>query len=221
MKSQITDDFTKSVIQLGGLLMQFSHVKRVTYTDKKGTRETDTDHTTMLAIMACAIASELEPKLDLGKVAQYALVHDLEEVYAGDVNTINFHTIDHKAKQINEARALARIKEEYGKIFPWIHTTIEQYEQLTDREARFVKTLDKLMPALTHVHTDNQVINENFNDPVEYEKSVNARNKHMRETFAHDQTAIMELRERIVADIVKMKYEYHVRKTTGTKGEKS
>ncbi len=209
MTTQITDDFVKATIELGGLLMKFSQIKRATYVDKSGISESDTDHTTMLAIMACAIASKIEPGLDIGKVAQYALVHDLVEVYAGDVNTINFHTIDHKAKEQNEAKALLRITREFGEVFPWIHTMIEAYEKLDDPESRFIKTLDKVMPAITHVHTDNIAVNEGFDDPVAFEGSVLARNEDMKKTFAHDQKNVMELREVILKEIVDKKYKHH------------
>jgi hypothetical protein len=45
--------------------------------------ESDTDHTVMLALIACALAPIVDARLDVGLVAQYALVHDLVEAYAG------------------------------------------------------------------------------------------------------------------------------------------
>lgn len=209
MTPQITDDFVNDVIKLGGFLMDFGKVYRATYLDKKRTKESDTDHTVMLAVIACAIARKIDQKLDIGKIAQYALVHDLVEVYAGDVNTINFHTTDQTQKDKNEAKALIRIKKEFGKTFPWIYTTIVSYEKLEDPESRFIKTLDKVLPAITHVHTDNIAVNEGFDDPVAFESSVLARNEHMKKTFAHDQQLVMELREKILKDTVKRKYEFH------------
>ena len=214
MKQQITDDFVQGVVGLGSLMMSFGKVYRATYLDKDGTKESDTDHTTMLAVMACAIASSLQLDLDLGKVAHYALVHDLVEVYAGDVNTINFHTTDHKAKEENEAAALRRIKERFGEVFPWIHTTIEAYESLADAEARYIKTLDKIMPAITHIHTDNMAVNEGFDDPVAFEESVRARNEHMRNTFAHDQELVMRLREKLLEPTIAKKYQHHNKERT-------
>lgn len=209
MKQQITDEFVEDTIKLGGLMMAFGKVFRVTYLDTQGTKESDTDHTTMLAVIACAVADSLKLNLDLGKVAQYALIHDLVEVYAGDVNTIDFNNTDHKAKEQNEAKALGQLKKEFGKTFPWIHKTIEAYEKLDDPEARYIKTLDKIMPVLTHLHTDNKTVNESFDNPEGYQASVYARSAHMLKTFAYDQEIIMQLRDKLYEPIIEKKYNYH------------
>jgi 5'-deoxynucleotidase YfbR-like HD superfamily hydrolase len=42
----------------------------------------------MLGLIACAFAAAHLPDLDVGLIAQYALVHDLVEVYAGDTPTL-------------------------------------------------------------------------------------------------------------------------------------
>lgn len=212
MKQTIPDNFVDETIKLGKLLMDFSKVYRATYTDKESTRESDTDHTTMLAIMACAIASSLELGLDIGKIAQYAIIHDLVEVYAGDVNTINFHTTDMKAKEVAEKAALARIKVEFGETFPWIHETIEKYELLSDGESRYIKTLDKIMPAITHIHTDGIAVDDGFDNPEAFHNSVKARSQHMRETYASDFDVIMQLRDKILEPTIKRKYEKHGKK---------
>ena len=205
----ISDEYISALEELGGMLLAFAKVNRRTYLDPERTPESDTDHTVMLAIMACAVAQQLHPDYDLGKVAQYALVHDLVEVYAGDVNTINFLTIDQAAKDAAEAAALQKIKDQFGTHFPWIHETIEAYESLRDPEARFIKTLDKLTPAVAHRHSDNHVVNEDFTDPAAFEKSVRARNKHMRATYAADQEPSMYLRETILEKIIDKKYAHH------------
>jgi len=209
MKNDITDDIIDKTLELGGLLMQFGTVYRATYLNHNLDKESDTDHTTMLAIIACAVAAKFHPAYDLGKVAHYALVHDLVEVYAGDVNTINFTTIDNAAKQASEDIALEKIKKQFGEVYPWIHTTIENYEALKDPESRFIKTLDKCMPAITHYFTDNQAVNEHMKDPIVFEKSVRARDADMIKTFAYDQHIAMLLRQIIVDKAIDKKYKHH------------
>lgn len=209
---KISNEVVEKTLELGGFLLEFATVYRATYLNTSHDKESDTDHTVMLAVIACAVAAKFHPEYDLGKVAQYALVHDLVEVYAGDVNTINFNAIDIKAKEKAEADALTKIKQKFGRTFPWIHKTIESYESLIDVEARFIKTLDKSLPAITHYFTDNKAVNEGFDDPVAFEHSVTSRNKAMRKTFAHDQDVAMELRDAIVGMAVEKKYEYHDKK---------
>ncbi len=212
MKAKITDEIIEKTLELGEFMMKFATVYRATYLNRKFDKESDADHTAMLAVMACAIAQKFHPEYDLGKVAQYALVHDLVEVYAGDTNTINFNTIDKAAKDKAEAKALEQIENKFGKTFPWIHETIRKYELLDEPESRFIKTLDKCMPGITHNFTDNKVINDNFDDPETFEDSVKLHRKAMRSSYAHDQDIAMELREAIVGIAIRKKYKKHGKK---------
>jgi len=76
------------VVRLGQLALAFGRVNRITRHEDGTTPESDTDHTVMLGLIACALAERWYPHLDRGLVAQYALVHDLVEVYAGDTPTL-------------------------------------------------------------------------------------------------------------------------------------
>lgn len=140
----------QGLIDIGKMVLSFAKVNRVTLHQDGITLESDTDHTVMVAVCACSLASKLYPALDIGKVAQYAIVHDLVEVYAGDTNTFNITAEDRNKKEEREQRAYERIKEEFKDIYPWIAQTIESYESLTSDEAQFVKAVDKLMTKLTH-----------------------------------------------------------------------
>ena len=135
---------------LGKLILNFAGVERATYREDGKTRETDTDHTVMLGVIGCSIAAKLYPHLDLGKVAHYALVHDLVEAYAGDTPTFNISPESRADKERREKDALARIEKEFT-VFPWLAETLLSYEDLADTEARFIKTLDKCMPKITHI----------------------------------------------------------------------
>lgn len=145
-------EFVEKSLELARMLLAFGRVERVCYHPDGKTYETDAEHTVMLGVMACAFAKEYEPQLDLGKVAQYALIHDLVEVYAGDTMTFRpFTAEEKKEKEEREHAALLRIRSEFDAEFPWIGDTIEAYEALADSEARFVKFLDKILPKLTHI----------------------------------------------------------------------
>lgn len=177
--------------------MQFALVNRATYLDVNRTPESDSDHTVMLSVIACVLAAELCPELDLGKVAHYALVHDLVEAYTGDVSTFRFSRVDFKAKQIAEEKALLQIKADFGTTFPWLHKTIIAYESLSDSEARFVKTLDKSMPMLTILNTDNKQAGEMFESTEDLEENERVRLEALRKSYAHDQGVAIELREKL------------------------
>lgn len=151
MKKKIPQ-INHSIVSLGQLILQFARTNRFTFHEDGVTPESDTDHTVMLAILACACAEKFAPNLNRGKIAELALIHDLVEVHAKDTPTLK--PLDIKGKQIKkdlEEKALKKIEKDFGSVFPWIHQTIREYESLTSPEARFIKAMDKLMPKITSI----------------------------------------------------------------------
>lgn len=115
--------------------------------------ENDAEHSFLLAALGCALAREHD--LDLGKISQYALVHDLVEVHAGD--TTIWASAEHLAsKEKREAEALKVIRRRFSATFPWVAETIEEYERMDDAESCFVYALDKIIPYIVMIATDHQ-----------------------------------------------------------------
>ncbi len=149
--------YAESSIELGKLALLFAHVNRATYHMDCTNKESDSDHTVMLALIACSLADVFyKDKLDNGKVSQFAIVHDLVEAYAGDTNSIGLTHETKKHKDEREHQALLRIKSEFDDTFPWISKTIEEYETLASPEAKFIKLLDKAMPKIVNILSDGE-----------------------------------------------------------------
>lgn len=142
------DDLKERVISMGKLAMLLGEVERSTLHPDGVRRETDTTHTVMLAIIACQIASECG-NVDVGRVAQFAIVHDLVEALSGDTCTFKISENDRAAKQEREAKALAEIMKLHAHN-TWLIHTLQAYEDQEEREARFVRVLDKAMPKVAH-----------------------------------------------------------------------
>ncbi len=142
---------TQGLVNIGKLILAFAKVNRVTFHEDGITPESDTDHTVMVSVCAGALAQKLYPDLDLGLVAQFAIVHDLVETYCGDVDSFGITEEDRVSKEEKEHKAFLRIQLEFKDQFPWIPEMIEKYESLNTREARFVKTVDKCMTKITHI----------------------------------------------------------------------
>jgi putative hydrolase of HD superfamily len=142
---------TQALVDLGRLCLRLGRVERITLHEDGARPETDTDHTVMLGVLACAFAQKYIPRLDLGKIAQYALLHDMVEAYAGDTPTLSITPQQRAEKYLREERALERIQDEFHGHYPWVTHTIVDYETRLDDEARYVKALDKLMPKITHI----------------------------------------------------------------------
>lgn len=153
-----------AVIRLGQLALRFGQVDRITYHPDGVTPESDTDHTVMLGLIACGLAPyvsrDLEVELDVGLIAQYALVHDLVEVYAGDTPTLRIDADGRADKAAREAEAEARIAAEFTATLPWVPRLIAEYEARTTPEARYVKALDKLLPKITHLLNGLKTLHE-------------------------------------------------------------
>lgn len=147
----------QGLVDIGKLALRFAKVNRVTLHEDGKRFESDTDHTVMLAVSALAVGSKLyKDRLDLGAVAQFAIVHDLVEVYAMDTDSFGLSDEGRKAKEEREHQAFLRIQEEFKDIYPWLPEIIEKYEALDTIEARFVKTLDKAMSKITHILNGGQ-----------------------------------------------------------------
>ncbi len=145
-------DNSKGLLDVGKFILTFAKTNRMTFHEDGKRPESDTDHTVMLSVCACALAHKLYPdSLDHGLVAQYAIVHDLVEAYALDTDSFGISEEGKKTKDEREHKALLRIRNEFEDVYPWIPDTIEKYEALNTRESRFVKSVDKLMTKVTHI----------------------------------------------------------------------
>jgi putative hydrolases of HD superfamily len=145
-------ELAEAVIDLGRLALAFGRIDRTAVFHPDGvTRESDTDHTVMLGWVAPALAARFFPELDVGLVAQFALIHDLPEVYAGDTPTLRITEDGRMAKAEREALAVGRLCEEFSERLPWVTYTLGLYEGQVLPEARFVRGVDKILPKIVHL----------------------------------------------------------------------
>lgn len=129
---------------MAGLAFPFYLVKRDVVPPIEPRRpETDVEHSWSLAFLACSLAPEVDRSLDVGKIAQFAIVHDLVEVFAGDTSPWRRRQAG-DSKEESEAKALRHIEEQFTH-FPWISRTIKEYESHVSNEAKFVWALDKVI----------------------------------------------------------------------------
>lgn len=153
------DDFTK----------QYGQVKRATM-DRKGEFETDARHAVHLAALALPYAAQYHPELEQSKIALYSLVHDAPEAHAGDTPTLGISDDALKQKVVDEAAALERIKQAFHHSYPKLVRIIELYEALSDDEAKYVKTFDKLDPSFTHFDNEGAALHIIYADQAHPEE---------------------------------------------------
>jgi len=147
------DDTLARMLAIANLALTFGQVRRVTL-HADGEPESDTTHTVMLALMSIEVA--VMTGLVPGLAAQFALVHDLPEVYAGDTNTAHGLTVEEAAaKARREDEAMQRLSGVLGdgtkRADPrCLLGLLHRYEAQEEPEARLVRYLDKVLPKLTH-----------------------------------------------------------------------
>ena len=135
------------ILQFSSFLDAFRKVERAVLEKGTDRQESDIDHSYMLAMLGWYICMKEKLSLDVNKVIQYSLVHDLVEVYAGDTHFYNASAKDYASKERREKTAMKRIIKKFPH-FTDLPILIEKYEMKADAESRFVYALDKVQPVL-------------------------------------------------------------------------
>lgn len=135
------------LLDLSRLTVRFAKVERAPRYPS-GDRENDVEHSFHLALLAIELAADYYPELDVGLVAQYSLVHDLPESYVGDTWTFGISDKARAKKEQAEKEATAWLLRELP---PHTSQLLERYEKQTEPEARFVRFVDKLTPAIINI----------------------------------------------------------------------
>ena len=112
-----------------------------------GRRESVAEHSWRLCVMAMAVAWQ-RPELDERRMLEMCLVHDLGEVYEGDVSAALGADAGKEPREAAAvARAAARLSDDLAR-----HVTglWREYEACATPEARMVKALDKAETIIQH-----------------------------------------------------------------------
>lgn len=196
MKPDITPDVVQAIIDLGTFALAFGQIDRVTYYPDGTTPESDTDHTVMLGLIACAFAERFAPALDRGRIAQFALVHDLVEVYAGDTVMGRIMSEEElRTKEEREHESLVRIRSEFDAQLPWLGETIDAYERRDTSEAKFVKTIDKVLPKITNILNGGVTMKERGHDVVSGREYIEHQRSSIANSYGVDQIEARALLE--------------------------
>ena len=202
MADRSTIELTQAdaVIDLGRLALAFGRIDRtaVYHPGPGGPPESDTDHTVMLGWVACSLATRFFPGfLDVGLVAQFALVHDAPEVYAGDTPTLRIDAAGRRAKKTRENAACLRLEREFSGRLPWLPDLLAVYEQQELPEARFVRGVDKILPKVVHLLDGCRGLIEQGMDPTELAAVFDRQAADMA-AYVDEFTALMDLRRELV-----------------------
>lgn len=139
-------DLQKMIVTLAGV------DRKVYLPPHAETPENDVEHSFSLAMLCWFLAPQF-PNLELGKLLQLCLAHDIVEAYCGD--TLSFDSQAVANQQERERAAFEVLKKEWYD-FPMLIEAITEYEGRSTPEANFVVALDRLHPILMDYLTEGR-----------------------------------------------------------------
>lgn len=141
--------------QLSDLVGEFMKIERATYRD--GRPETDGEHTIHVMFLAVAYAAKYHPEYDTGEVALLTMIHDLDEVYVGDVNSLTADDEAMQEKERNEERSRDTLRSHLCN-FPKLLDLLERYWAQDDPVVKFVRSFEKFDPSFVHQRDGGRAI---------------------------------------------------------------
>lgn len=137
----------ETILEFQRLLKEFNLIYRdLESLHKDGEQDNDVEHSYRVAMLAWMVTEEYGFALDREKLLRYALIHDLVEVYAGDVSI--YAGVSQEEKLEKEHQSLLALKEKFPRLRA-MWDDVEAYERREDEESKFVYIMDKLEPILT------------------------------------------------------------------------
>ncbi len=144
-------------------ILEIDRLKRVlrrTLVTDGSRHENSAEHSWHLAMMAILLAEHAVEPIDLKRVLEMVLIHDLVEIDAGD--TFCYDADANRDKEERERRAAERIfgllPESQRAAF---HELWEEFEARETADARFANALDRMQPMLANLATEGHSWREN------------------------------------------------------------
>lgn len=141
------------------LFDEFARVDRIPRLSN-GDRENDVEHSFLLATVATDLAQELRPDLDVNRIRQFSLVHDMLEIKTGDVATFSTSPEEQAEKERREKEALDKL---LAELPPLEAEALREYEKQDTPEARWTRYVDKMLATLVDITGQGvRVVEEDF-----------------------------------------------------------
>jgi len=146
-------------------------VLRRTLLIDKSRRENDAEHSWHIAVMALLFKEYALEPVDVGKVVQMCVVHDLIEIYAGD--TFAYDVAGNKDKAEREQKAadklFALLPEEQGA---YIRALWEEFDAMETADSKYASCLDRIQPFFHNTLTDGHTWVEGGTNRAAVEKRM-------------------------------------------------
>ncbi|MEI8633360.1 HD domain-containing protein [Vibrio sp. PP-XX7] len=132
-----------------------SVLRRTRVKSAEGRLENTAEHSWHVALMAILLEEHANEPVDISKVVQMLLFHDIVEVDAGDTFIYDVQAAEQQEKLELQAaeRLFGLLPEDQGQQFLELWKEFEGGDTL---EARFAKALDRLIPVMLNYYNEGQ-----------------------------------------------------------------
>ena len=184
------------ILELNKLKLVF----RTTMTNPQR-KESTAEHSWSVSTMAMVLIDELKKEfgeIDELKVIKLSLIHDVVEIYAGDV--MAFDDAARKDKEKVEAAALRQLTAIYPEFGQQLHDLWHEFENKQTLEAKIAKAADAICPIFLRLQSKQSYI------PFNLTIANLEKRKYPYFTFSKTFTALYEqlkkdlLREELILD---------------------
>lgn len=116
----------------------------------QGRRESVAEHSWRIALMAYFVRDEF-PEADMDKVIRMCLIHDLGEIFTGDIPTFFKTDADEQKEEVLLAEWVRSLPEPYAEEMEALYREMEEQQTI---EARVYKAMDSLEAVIQHNESD-------------------------------------------------------------------
>ena len=133
----------EALLEFLELTDRFKSVYRAAYLSDQTRHESDAEHTWHLCLLAMLLHEETSLDVDIGKVLEMIVVHDLVEIFAGDtpLHAEEGHSTKHERELDAADRLFGELPEDVGSR---LRELWQEFEAAETPESRFVIALDRL-----------------------------------------------------------------------------
>jgi HD domain protein len=132
------------------LLEEMKKINRQTKIIGLNRRENDAEHSWHIATMSMFLQHYSKSKVDVNKVIQMLLIHDLVEIFAGD--TFAYDSSGYEDKYKRESDAMEKLKTYLSKeMGDMLESLWMEFENMESNESKFANAMDRLQPMLSNI----------------------------------------------------------------------
>ena len=132
---------------------KMTDVLRQTVLINKSRRENDAEHSWHIAVMAMLFSEYASEPVNIGRVVQMCVVHDLVEIEADDTFAYDVQGNIGKAEREKEAadKLFSKLPEDQGHM---IRALWEEFDAMETADAKYAACMDRLQPFLHNTLTE-------------------------------------------------------------------